>query len=156
MKKLFSVLAVLLVLGTTSAFAKGKVTGIGAQGGIPTGGALTFKVSSMPCVFAVNFSSSESNTWIGATADWWVANPTISGPWCYFYGVGLYGGVNVGSNVTQIQFAPRALIGTNVYLIDGFLELYLQGGWEPMITVSNGFYPNFGGIFANAGFRFWF
>lgn len=159
MKKFFSVLAVLLVLGTTTAFAKGKgkSTGIGAQVGWPLGGALTFKVSAAPCVFAVDFAGFDGAMNIGVTADWWIANPTITGPWCYYYGVGVYAGLGIGGESFACTLGPRALIGTNVYLLDRFLEFYLQAGWEPTFTIANnGVGPNFASFFGNFGFRFWF
>lgn len=162
-KKIFAVVAILLTLGTASVFAKGKsgTTGLGAQVGYPLGGALTFKVSSVPCVFAVNISGSNSALNVGLTADWWVANPKISGTWGYFYGVGLFGDVFTGSNNFDFGFGPRALIGTNVFLINGFLEFYLQGGWQPEFWLhgadhKGGFAPNFVNFFGNLGFRFWF
>ncbi len=156
MKKLFAVLAILFAIGTTSVFAKGNSFAIGAQGGYPLYGALTFKVSSVPCVFAVNFSA-HNNLVVGVTADWWTANPTISGTWGWYYGLGLYGGAVLGGNYFSAQIAPRALVGTNVFLLDNFLELYLQGGWIPTLTISNGG-VGFDAInfFGEAGFRFWF
>ena len=76
MKKLFSVLAVLFVLGTVNVFA----LGIGAQAGYTVNGspsgAVTFKVDSLPCVFAVNADIGDVTT-VGITADWWIANPVI-------------------------------------------------------------------------------
>ena len=155
MKKLFAVLAILLAIGTTSVFAKGKSLAIGAQAGFPLGGALTFKVPSAPCVFAFDFSANGDAFNLGLTADWWLANPKIEGTWGYYYGVGVYGGLwGVGGNGV-FAVAPRALIGTNVFLLDNFLELYLQGGWEPTFVFGNGFDPHFATFFGNFGFRFW-
>lgn len=163
MKKFLSVVAILLTLGTASVFAKGKggTTGLGAQGGYPLGGALTFKVSSIPCVFAVNINGGNNYFNVGLTADWWVANPKISGPWGYYYGVGLFGAVYIANSSFDFGFGPRALIGTNVFLIDGFLEFYLQGGWQPELWLhgkdhNGGFGPNMLNFFGNLGFRFWF
>lgn len=154
MKKLFSVLAVLFVLGTTTVFAKGS-TGIGAQAGWPLGGALTFKVSKLPCVFAADIGLG-SVTHVGVTADWWIANPKISGAWGYYYGVGVYGGVGIGGDNVTIGVGPRALIGTNVFIMDGFLEFYLQAAWQPTLWINSG--AGFGWLNfpVNAGFRFWF
>ena len=160
MKKLFAVLAILLAIGTTSAFAKGKgkSIAIGAQAGYPLGGALTFKVPSVPCIFALDFSANSDVFNLGVTADWWIANPKIDGTWGYYYGVGVYGGMyGVGSDASVIAVAPRALIGTNVFLLDNFFELYLQGGWQPTFAFYNsGMGTDFVNFFANLGFRFWF
>ena len=158
MKKLFSVLAVLFVIGTANLFA----VGLGAQGGCSVGdsfspnGAITFKVDSLPCVFAVDANFGDVTT-LGVSADWWIANPKIQGTWGYYYGVGLYGGLGVGGDNFAVTVGPRAFLGTNVFLINSFFEIYLQGGWEPTFTIGDGgFNPNFAGFFGNLGFRFWF
>lgn len=156
MKKLFSVLAVLFVMGTANVFA---TTGIGLQGG-PTvangvggSGAVTFKLGNVPCVFAVTVPSFNPMQ-IGVTADWWMANPKIQRNWGYYYGVGLAGAFDTGSK--QFGVGGRALVGTNVFLFNRFLELYLEGAWNPMVWIGNGatFEPvNFP---IDLGFRFWF
>ena len=157
MKKLFSVLAVLFVLGTVNVFA---ATGIGLQGSLSTGGStqagggVTFKLSDVPCVFAVAVPSFNPLV-VGVTADWWIANPSIEGTWKYYYGVGLAGALVVGDN-SAISLGGRALLGTNVFLINNFLELYLQGAWQPMFTISNGAKPNLVNFPFDIGFRFWF
>lgn len=156
-KKLFAVLAAFVIAGTTSVFAK---TGIGAQGGFVAGenapgGALTFKLESIPCVFAVD-AMLGSYTSVGVTADWWIANPKIEGSWGYYYGVGLAGSVNIGENSGSVGVGARALVGTNVYLLDNFLELYLQAAWQPMLWIADPITPNFFCIPVNIGFRFWF
>ena len=156
MKKLLSVLAVLFVMGTTSVFAR---TGLGLQGSLATGGStqagggVTFKLSNVPCVFAVALPSFDPLV-VGVSADWWIQNPTIQGTWGYYYGVGLAGALVVGDN-SAASFGGRALIGTNVFIID-FLELYLQGAWQPMFTISNGAHPNLVNFPFDIGFRFWF
>ena len=162
MKKLFSVLAVLFVMGTTSVFA----TGLGLQGGpvigngVGGGGAITFKLNSVPCVFAVNIGSFNPFA-IGATADWWIANPKIDGSWRWFYALGAAAGVSIFNNAgLALNIAPRAVIGTN-YFINGSWEIYAQAAWQPTlgIVLSDG---GSGGGFnlfyipANIGFRYWF
>jgi len=163
MKKLFAVLAVLFIAGTTSVFAK---TGLGAQGGYSVGGngggALTFKVESLPCVFAVDLAVGSSYFDIGGTADWWIANPTIEGTWGYYYGVGVAANVRLADNsYGGFGVGPRAVLGTNVFLIDGFLELYAQGAYQPMIGIwannnDSGLGFNWLHFPLNIGFRFWF
>ena len=157
MKKLFSVLAVLFVLGTSHAFS----VGIGAQGGYPLGGALTFKVDSLPCVFAVDGHFGNSGTGIGLTADWWFANPKIEGSWGYYYGLGVFGSMYFGDEWSNLNVGPRVLIGTNVFLLDGFLELYLQAAYQPTFVIQlSGENGNAGfdwfDIGAALGFRVWF
>ncbi|MCQ2587999.1 MAG: hypothetical protein MJ174_07785 [Treponema sp.] len=164
MKKLFSVLAVLFVMGTTSIFA----LGIGAQAGYTAGsnhagGALTFKLDKSPAIFAVdgNFWSNGFN--VGATADYWLANPKIESTWGYFYGVGLAAGVGVynDANDISVDLGPRAVVGTNIFLLDRFVELYAQAAWQPTFRIwvsgaNSGVDPNLVCFPVNLGFRFWF
>ena len=154
MKKLFTVLALLAVMGTAKIFA----FGIGPQGGYTVNGtpsgALTFKVDSLPCVFAINIDIGEV-TRAGLTADWWVANPTITGSWHWYYGAGLAGSVVVGENAGAIFVGGRVLVGTNVYLLNNFLELYLQLAWQPGILIHDGVHPTFNQFPLNVGLRFW-
>jgi hypothetical protein len=160
MKKLLSVLAVLFVLGTTNVFA----LGIGAQGGYTinggAGGALTLKVDSVPCVFAIDLGSLNPLS-LGVTADWWIANPKLEGPLGYFYGVGCGGSLRgLGNDTMTIGIAGRVVAGLNVFFLDNFVELYLQAAWQPTIWIALG--NNSNGGFApanfplNLGIRFWF
>ena len=160
MKKLFSVLAVLFVLGTVNVFA----LGIGPQGGYTVGGAgngaLTFKVDSIPCVFAVT-ADIGNVTSVGLTADWWVANPKIEGTWGYYYGLGLAGSAVVGNDSGAMFAGGRALVGTNVFFINNFIELYLQIAWQPGVAIAGGggnggIHPVLNQFPINLGLRFWF
>ena len=154
-KKIIALLLVVALASTGAVFAK---TGLGIQGGYTVGrfggAALTFKVDSLPCVFAADFYIGDSFG-LGLTADWWIQNPKIEGTWGWYYGVGLAGSLHLG-NTIGLAVAPRALIGTNVFFIDNFLEFYLQGAWQPTLDIlpSIGFYLVSFPI--NAGIRFWF
>lgn len=166
-KRILAVIAALFVAGATGAFA---TTGVGVQGGYIVGGsgagALTFKLSNVPAVFAVNGAFSTNSIDVGLTADWWIGNPQISGAWRYFYGVGLAANVNLandgnGYGYGGFGFGPRAVLGTNVFLINGFLELYAQVAYQPMFYLyanSNnaGLTANWVSFPINAGFRIWF
>lgn len=165
MKKRLLVLMMVLAIGTSGVFAagSGKSFAVGAQTGYPLGGALTFKVEQLPCVFAANFYSWDGKTDIGLTADWWIANYPITGPWGWYYGVGVFGGVEIYDVADNSEdyfgavFGPRVFIGTNVVLLDDFLEFFLQGGWGPTFCISNkGFAPDFARPIVELGFRFWF
>ena len=156
MKKLLSVLAVLFVLGTVNVFA----LGIGPQGGTTPGkagghGGLSLKIDGVPCVFAVTGHFLKNSTSIGLTADWWVANPKIQGTWGYFYGLGLAGSVSVGDDSGHVFLGGRALVGTNVFFLNNFLELYAQVAWEPGIWITDGLAPTFTSFPVNLGLRFW-
>lgn len=161
MKKLLAVLSVLFVMGTTSLFA----TGIGAQfggspssGGFGPGAAVTFKLNSVPCVFAADLGFGNYFA-VGLSADWWMANPKIEGTWGYYYGLGVGGSVYLSDgNFGYFAVGPRALIGTNVFVLKRSLEFYLQAAWQPLIQITSGSGVNF--ALANfpiaLGFRFWF
>ena len=160
MKKLFAVLSVLFVMGTTSVFA----TGIGAQfggnvtnGGFGSGAALTFKLDNVPCVFAADLGFGQDYFTAGLTADWWVANPKIEGTWGWYYGVGVGGAVTItNSNYGGLCVGPRAVLGTNVFIIDEHLEFYLQGAWQPLVVITDGVTFNWVNFPIAAGFRWWF
>ena len=156
MKKLFTVLALLAVMGTAKIFA----FGIGAQGGYPLGASVTFKADNLPCIFAADVSIG-SVTGFGLTADWWIANPSIQGTWGYFYGVGLGGKMYMGDGWSYLNIGPRAVLGTNVRLLDNFLELYVQAVYMPTFNINlsgesgqAGFH--WAGFGAAGGFRIWF
>ncbi len=158
-KKFLGVLAALLVAGTASSFA---ATGIGLQTGAALGqtsgwggAAVTFKLEKVPCVFAVNVPSFDPLA-VGVTADWWIGNPKISGTWGWYYGVGLAGAVFISDSATYFGFGGRALIGTNVFFFDRFLEFYIQGAWQPMFYITNGFQHDLVRFPIDAGFRVWF
>ena len=159
MKKLTVVLALLLVLTTTSVFA----LGIGAQAGYVgggAGGALTFKLDTAPWVFAVNVDSFLDPLSIGGTADMWLANKNFAGPFNYYYGWGVAAGLNIYDSGLGLYAGARALVGVNVFVLDNFLEFYLQAAWQPGINLDLGnnfdVKPVFKSFPVNLGFRFWF
>ena len=158
MKKLLAVLAVLFVMGTTSVFA----LGIGAQGGARVGrdtvgnGALTFKLDDKPFVFAVDGSFRSNYIGVGLTADMWLANPSISGPFGYYYGWGLAGSVGIGGDYLGFDIGARLLGGLNCKLLDGFIELYLQAAWQPTLAILPGIGFDLFSFPVNGGIRFWF
>jgi len=159
-KKILTVAAVLAVFAAFNVSAAKKVTGIGLQGGWNPvgngyGAAVTFKLSSLPCVFAAdaNFANNQLNA-IGLTADWWLQNPKLGGMVHYFYGPGFAAAFY--PPVTGFFFGGRLVAGINAFVLDP-LEIYLQAAWEPgMYFDSNtsGFVWNNWPI--NFGFRFWF
>jgi hypothetical protein len=160
MKKLTVVLALLLVLTTTSVFA----LGIGAQAGYVVGGnpggALTFKLDNAPWVFAVNVDRLVNPLSIGGTADMWLANKNFAGPFNYYYGWGVAAGLNIYDSGLGLYAGARALAGINVFVLDKFLEFYLQAAWQPGISLlfadASNVGLNFVNFPVNLGFRFWF
>lgn len=154
-KRILSLVAVLFIASSVSVFAK---TGIGVQGGYTIGGmsgaAVTFKVDALPCVFAVDLGFGSDYFAVGGTADWWIANPTITGTWKFYYGVGLAASVGLGDPL-GLSVGARALLGTNIFLLDNFLELYLQLAAQPTLNIL----PDVGfamRVPVNAGLRVWF
>lgn len=159
-KKIIALLVVVALAATGTIFAE---TGLGLQGGWVVGGGaganVTFKVESLPCVFAVDFGFPGGGISVGGTADWWIQNPTISDTWGWYYGVGAAASVTLGSNFGFGAYG-RALVGTNIYLLDNFLELYIQAAWQPGIAIDTASdKPIIPVLFAfpiNGGFRVWF
>ena len=91
MKKLVAALSLVLMVGTVNLFA----FGIGIQGGFGTGGggaAVTFKLDSLPYVFAVSGSFGSEYNYIGGSADYWLRTGTLAGPVNYFLGLGVGAG----------------------------------------------------------------
>lgn len=159
MKKLLSVFAVLFVMGTANLFAS---RGVGLQAGPNFGrnvnatGAITFKLESVPCVFALSIPNFDPFV-IGLTADWWIANPGtgIDRNWKWFYGVGFGTFFHTGT-YAAFGLGGRAVIGTDFYLFNKFLELYAQIAWQPMIWISEGVSTDLVNFPLDIGFRFWF
>lgn len=159
-KRFLALVGLLVVAGTAQLFA----WGIGVQGGASVGGAggaaVTFKLDESPLVFAVDASFYSNYIGIGATADYWIQNPEVMdvsfGSWKWYYGVGLAAGVGLGDNYFIFSVAPRALVGTNLFIMDNFLEFYTQLAYQPTLSIGDagGFalinFPIVGGV------RFWF
>lgn len=157
-KRLIAVLVLLLVAGTTSVFA----LGIGVQGGYTGGiadGALTIKPDGSNLIFAVNGYLGSNATWIGVAADDWIANKALAKPVNYFYGVGAAGGISFGGNTLSAGVYGRLVAGLNVYVLDNFLEIYLQGAWQPGVVIAlgnnTGVDPVIANFPVNVGLRFW-
>ncbi|WP_191014262.1 hypothetical protein [Treponema zioleckii] len=161
MKKIFLALMLILGIATTKTFA----LGIGIQAGpvvgsgFHSGGAITFKLDQLPCVFAVAIPSFDPFA-IGVTADWWMENPTIKDFWKWYYGFGAAGAFYVngddGDSSAALGVGGRILIGTNVLLLNDVLELYAQAAWQPMLFVGNGIGTHFFNFPIDIGVRLWF
>ena len=160
-KKFLTVAAVLAVFAAFSVSAAGKKSAaIGLQGGADAsnfGGSgnvdITFKLNSLPCVFAGGLYIANSNlAGFGITAD---KNPKFTGMIHYYYGPGLAFSSWFGS---YMFVGFRAVAGLNIFVIPE-LELYLQAAWQPGLyftsdgLTSNDWWRSFP---VNFGFRFWF
>lgn len=155
MKKLLSIMIIILAMGTSFLFA----FGIGIQGGtdLKSGGgntAITFKLDTEPWVFAVNGTFNNNYVAIGGTADTWMTTKRFASDFYYYYGWGFAANVVVGEPFT-LNLGGRVLTGINLKLLDNFIELYAQVAWQPTIKLLPDFnfepwhFPVAGGI------RFW-
>ena len=166
MKKMLAVVGCLFVMGTTHLFA----WGIGVQaglnpfpwwGGIGGDLAVTFKLDSLPLVFAANATIGSHSTSVGATADYWFMNPNIKGCWNWYWGVGAYAGAGIGWNPGWASFdiGPRVLIGMNWFFGDSkFFELYTQLAAQPTFRIGDWDHVDLFDLRLplNVGIRFWF
>ena len=159
-KKIFIVAALLMVVCVGGAFAWG--IGIQGGGGYPPfgGAALTFKLDSVPLVFATNFNFGNNGFGIGLTGDYWFLNDNIVGPLNWFIGAGA--GISLGGFDDNfiLGLEGRLPIGLNMYLVDGFIEPYLQVVPSVRLNIlpriGGSFPEDFLGFAANLGIRFWF
>src|SRR5574344_499305 len=162
-KKFLTVAAVLAVFAAFSVSAASKKSAaIGLQAGYNPashgyGGSITFKLSSLPCVFAADLDLSGGNlNAIGLTADWWLKNPKLTGLFHYYYGPGFAAAFYPSASNAFVGL--RLVVGANIFVIDP-LEFYLQAAWQPGIYFgSNGIGVNdwWKSFPVNFGFRFWF
>lgn len=153
-KKIFIVAALLMVVCVGGAFAWG--IGIQGGGGFPDYGnaAITFKLDTVPFVFATNFTFRDGFG-VGLTGDYWFLNDNIVGPLNWFIGAGA--GISLGgfNDNLILGLEGRLPIGLNMYLVDGFIEPYVQ----VVPSVGLNVLPQIGlrwGFAGNIGIRFWF
>lgn len=151
MKKTIILIAVMLMLLSTSVFA----TGVGISAGLPIGEGLpatnlmlSAKLDTVPFLLGLGFGFDPF--YLGLTADWWALNENLAGMLNIYIGPGLYMGINSGSD-TQIDFGARLPIGLNIFPLD-FMELFIE--IAPTLVVLPEF-PTIG-VQAAAGLRFWF
>lgn len=153
-KKILIVAALLMVVCVGGAFAWG--IGIQGGGGYPDYGnaAITFKLDTVPFVFATNFTFRDGFG-VGLTGDYWFLNDNIVGPLNWFIGAGA--GISLGgfNDNLILGLEGRLPIGLNMYLVDGFIEPYVQ----VVPSVGLNVLPEIGlrwGVTGNIGIRFWF
>lgn len=163
-KKIAIAIIALMVLGTSGAFAFGiglQLNGNADDSFENRGVALTFKVDSIPLIFAVNWGFYDEVQWIGVTADYWFLNNRITSigrnPLNWFIGIGLFGNVTViEDDDTQIAFGVRVPVGLNMFIGNGFFEPFVQIAPSfgvrvvPSLGMENLFFP------ISLGFRCWF
>ena len=155
-KKSLIVIAIMMLTCIGGVFA----FGIGVQGGynlgVPGNVAITFKLDSVPIIFAGNFYIADDLFAVGLTGDYWMLNENISGPFNWFTGAGVGTTISI-PNEGKMGFllAARVPVGINAYFADNFVEPYIQ--LVPMLDLS--FLPSIALRFdldLNLGVRFWF
>lgn len=153
-KKIIVALLMLCVAG--SVFA----VGIGIQGGTDvansgtTGIDITFKLDSVPFVFAVGIPSFDPLA-IGLTADYWILNDNLVGPLNWFIGAGLFGQMFIGDDDFNFTVGARVPVGLNFFFARDMFELYLQVAPGLGANIGNGVEMDFV-CPINYGLRFWF
>ncbi|MBP5443270.1 MAG: hypothetical protein IKI90_05720 [Treponema sp.] len=164
-KKFLGMLGALLLLGTTSIFSN---TAIGLQAGYTVsnhmdGGnvALTFKIAGLPMVFAADASIHPGFFSAGATADYWIANPSLVAILHWYTGPGIaasfiHAEYDESPDFNGAFLGGRWVLGMNIFVTDP-LEVYLQAAGELGVTLSDGGvdFPEWRVPF-NIGFRYWF
>ena len=156
-KKLIVMIAALMVLAATGAFAFG--IGLQFNGNVDDlsnkGPALTFKVDSVPLIWAVNWYIGD-DTSIGLTGDYWILNNKITNigkaPLNWFIGVGFFTNALFGDDF-EFSGGIRVPVGLNMFLANGFFEPFVQLApsfglqFVPSLGTSSPFFP------ISAGFR---
>lgn len=155
-KKILIVAAAMMVACVAGVFA----FGIGIQGGynlgVPGNVAITFKLDSVPLIFAGNFYIGDHLFALGLTGDYWILNDNIVGPLNWFIGAGA--GVTIAipdEGDMGLWASARVPIGLNMFLAKDFVEPYIQ--IVPALALH--FSPSFNVDFdldANIGLRLWF
>lgn len=139
------VLALLLSPAARSAFAMGIGPALGVEGAfeprgegrsLAAGASCSLKFDGFPVYWLVstNFSRAEpggkSLFEFALSGDWWIMNPAIKGVWKWYWGAGLSIRAAAG-DCLRAAAGLRALAGMNWFLMDGFLEMFVQAAVEP-------------------------
>ena len=158
MKKKIIAGALMLCLACGSIFA----FGIGIQGGTDvanggkTGVAVTFKLDSVPLLFAVEVPSFDPFA-IGVSGDYWILNPSIVGGsgWSlnWYIAAGIFGNLFIGEELS-FGVGARVPVGLNIFFLRKILEGYLQVAPGVELEIGNG--VSFGFVCPiNYGIRIW-
>lgn len=144
------------ILSTSAMFA----AGIGVQAGsdVANNGSnsldVTFKLDTCPLIFAVGIPSFDPLS-IGVTADYWIVNKNIGGPFNYFVGAGVFSDLYISDSYTSFDIGPRIPLGINTFFAKNAFELYIQIAPGLALNINNGFTSDFV-CPLNFGLRFWF
>ncbi len=159
-KKVVALVLSFIVLGSAGAFAFG--IGLQLNGNVENSGAfgpaITFKLDSVPLVFALSYSIGD-DTIIGLTGDYWAINKKLVNvgrtPLNWFFGVGFFA-TAVFADEFQFNGGVRVPVGLNMFVVDGFIEPFIMVApsfglqMVPSIATTDVTFP------IAAGFRLWF
>ncbi len=158
--KVLGLVAGLAVFASTGLFAFGIGLQLNGNAGevFAPGVAVTFKVDSIPLVFAANYFAGDTTT-VGLTGDYWGLNRKLVSigrvPLNWFFGIGFFANA-VFADEFSMTGGMRLPLGLNMFLLDGFMEPFLQIApsfgltFIPSIGADRPFFP------ISAGFRLWF
>lgn len=102
------------------------------------GASFTIKPDITPLYFQfdTNYNVIEDYLDIKLCSDYRFLNKNIIHNWNWYCSVGLALGTNIHKNRTDITVAPRAIIGTDLSIFDGFLEPFFQIVAQPNIIFN--------------------
>lgn len=162
-KKLYVLIATFFIVGAANLFAFGVGLQFNANAGrvFAPGVALTFKLDSVPFVFAANWNFQETVQSFGLTGDYWVVNPLImnvgKSSLNWFIGVGFFANVTlIEDDDAQFSGGLRIPVGLNMFIGKGFFEPFIQIApsfgirFIPSLGTESLFWP------MSLGFRLWF
>lgn len=150
-------LAVLLLCGATSAFAKGSGFAIGGEGamylagagGLPMSAMLLLHIPQVPLMFGIGVSNPLA---LAVTADYWAAHGNLGSVFSWYAGIGGYLAVDLGPSGT-ITAGGRIPIGLQAWPVGSVLELFIEiAPAVGIVLVPTGFDWHFQGA---VGLRFW-
>jgi len=161
-KKILALVALLLIFTATGAFAFG--IGLQYNGNasrvFTNGVAVTFKVDSIPLIFAANWNFADDSTEFGFTGDYWVLNNKItnvgSASLNWFLGIGFFANFAFPDDEFYFASGGRIPLGLNMFIAKGVFEPFLQVAPSfgiqviPNLDTTDLFFP------ISAGFRIWF
>ena len=158
MKKMRAfLLAILLLSGTTGAFAKDSGFAIGGEGalylagagGLPMSAMLLFHIPQVPLMFGIGVSSPLA---LAVTADYWAAHGSLGSIFSWYAGVGGYLALDLGPGATATA-GGRIPIGLQAWPVGQVLELFIEiAPAVGIILVPTGFDWHLQGA---VGLRFW-
>lgn len=161
-KKLLILVAVLFVSTTTSVFAFGIGLQYNGNAGrvFTNGAAVTFKIDSIPLIFAANWVFDEDYSQFGITGDYWILNNKItnvgSASLNWFVGIGAFANFVFPDDEFVFVGGMRIPVGLNMFIGNGVFEPFVQVAPSfgvqivPKLATEDMFFP------ISIGFRVWF